>query len=515
MDIKNQIKTFLPNRKLEILIFSFFLLINFATTGGHEYSFDDLLYLMHTENIALNYSLFIHPYETPSAWNGIFGQNDPEMALKSIQERYLTYQEIDYDEDTQLEAFGTPSSMLLPFVTVPLYYLALIVNERPVTFLGFFSNTIILSMVSLIIYKTGTRIFESNKLGFILAVIFMTGTWIWAYNTGMMLRPLASLMIILGFYFIITKKDDKYLRVILAAICFGLTLIATSSSIILIPGLFLFGIVKTMNNKKQVLLFVLTFIAILSIQGVINEIRFNSFYDFGFGPFQNTNFHSGTEGLYGYFVSLSWGIPIHFPLFAFFIGGMYVMWRKTKSMAILFSYSFIATWLFVGTLPSPSLWEGAPGWGPRYFSTILPFIIIGIGFALQEFCKKWYMKIVFILLAGFGFFMALMGKLVWSVYGFYNQGEEEMKSNLLQNRWFEHNYNFEYSTLNFHLQVLSDNTLVKYINGSVGGLAPCNYDLYVLCRIGEIPFILLLCLCGVFAFFIIKEVKRNNTKIAN
>ena len=53
------------NRKLEILILCFFLSLNFATTGGHEYAFDDLLYFMHAENLILNQSLILRAKKLP------------------------------------------------------------------------------------------------------------------------------------------------------------------------------------------------------------------------------------------------------------------------------------------------------------------------------------------------------------------------------------------------------------------------------------------------------------------
>ncbi len=498
------------NRKLEILILCFFLSLNFSTTGGHEYAFDDLLYFMHAENLALNQSMLINPYNTPSAWDGIF-QERGEESLRDQQQKYLYYQNIPYDENTPLEPFGSASSLLLPILTVPLYYFSLLVNIKPIIFLTFFSNTIILSFTAFMIYKTSVKLF-SHRIGFTLALIFMVGTWIWSYNTGMMLRPLAALMIITGFYFITTAKNSQ-LRIAVGGICFGLSMLATSSAIILIPGLFLFGIISVRKNKKQMLFFTLGFLIILAMQGIINEIRFDSFLDFGFGPFQSTDQHKNYVGLYGYFTSLGWGIPMHFPLFGFFIVGLLVAWPKNRMYVLLAVYCFIVTWLFVGTLPTPSLWQGAPGWGPRYFTVILPLIILGVGYTISKFNKNLLFKSIFIPLAVWGFFMSVMGKLVWAIYGFSSQGEVEMGSHLLENRWFLHSYSLEYLPLNFHIQILSENTMSKYLNGALGGLAPCNYDLYVLCTSGFIPFILILAICGALAFLILKEFKHPISKL--
>ena len=53
-------------KKYLFLVLTFFLLLNFATSGGHLISIDDVQYFLHTENIALNQSLEINP-NSPSA----------------------------------------------------------------------------------------------------------------------------------------------------------------------------------------------------------------------------------------------------------------------------------------------------------------------------------------------------------------------------------------------------------------------------------------------------------------
>lgn len=496
------------SRKIELLIFGFFLLLNFATSGGHEYAFDDLLYFMHAENLALNQSMLIHPYKTPSAWDDIF-EDRGEFTLRDQQEKYFRYQEIPYDEKTPLAPFGSASSLLLPFLTIPLYYSAIIFSLKPVTVLTFFSNSIILSLVSLMIFKSCLVLFSSKKISFVLSLVFMITTFVWSYNTGMMLRPLAALLVVLGFYFLISINAESKFKPMLAAFCIGFSLLASSSSIILLPGLFVFGIFRTSKNKNQIILFVASFILIMIIQALINDSRFGSFSDFGFGGFQGLQTHQDYEGLYGYFTSLAWGVPIHFPLFVFFPIALFLIWKKDKSQSLLFLYCFAATLFFYGTLPVPGLWQGAPGWGPRYFTTILPLLVISLGFVINQYNQKKIFKISFIGFAGFGFFMSLMGKLVWAIYGFYTYGEGVMKSNLIANRMFLHSYNLEYTPLNFHLQVLKEGYMERFVNGSGGGLAPCNYDLYVLCKIGEFPFILLLIGCGFLAFLVIRELYKS------
>jgi len=214
-------------KKHLFLVLTFFLLLNFATSGGHLYSIDDVWYFLHTESLVLNQSTLLDP-NSPNALK----LTDEEM-LKYNQARQSRRQGIERNEDTPLIPYQTDASLLLPFLATPLYYVAALTNSNPVNVLGYFPNSIILSLISLTIFLTGLHYFRSARISFVLSLCFLVTTYVWAYNTGMMLRPLAALLVILGFYFMITSKNELF-RPIFAGIFTGLgfNYIFTSFSIV-------------------------------------------------------------------------------------------------------------------------------------------------------------------------------------------------------------------------------------------------------------------------------------------
>lgn len=491
--------------KIQILVFAFFLFLNLLTTGGHIFSIDDVQYFLHTENLALNHSIMLDP-NTPSAT-----KLTTVESLKQIQHKFYSYHGREINEDTPLIPFYDAASLLLPFAAVPMYYVSTILSADPTIILPFFTNSIVISLVALMIFITSRHLFKSERISFIISLTYIVTTFVWPYNTGMMLRPFASLLLLLGFYYIITTNKENYYRSFVAGICVSLSMLAEVSAIILLPGALLFGLLYLRKYKKNVLLFLIGFILIVGIQIILNEIRFGSATDFGFGFQQDITTHSHTDGIIGYIFSLGWGIIFNSPLLLFFPPSIYFAWKTNKVLGLFLSYCFIITWLFHGTEVSP-LWSGYGGWGPRYFNIILPLLMISIGFFFREFSAKKLFKIGFIVLSGFGFFVNLMGKLIWYMYG-YDYGWGVLRTHLLPNSWEHLNYDFNYAPITLHLLALSTG-YVQDLAGSPGwGLAPCKYDLFILCKFGIYPFIISLAFLAFIAYLIIKRLQVKNVEI--
>ncbi|MBS3168835.1 hypothetical protein J4216_06920 [Candidatus Woesearchaeota archaeon] len=469
---------------------------------------DDVQYFLHTENLALNHSIKIDP-ESPSA-SKLFNTE----TLRQIQGKQYGYQGREWTEKAQLSPYYDASSLLLPFLTVPLYYLALVTSINPVAVIGFFTNSVILSLTSFIIFITCMHFFRNGKISFILATAYILTTYVWSYNTGMMLRPLAGLLFTLGFYLIVSKNKN-YFRATIAGSCIGLTILASIASIIVVPGLVLLGIFYFYKNKNQLVLFLGGFTIFGIIQIILNKIRFNSYVDFGFGPHQTTQLHNHIDGIIGYIFSLGWGIPFNAPLLILFPVAIYLIWRKNKVISIFLVYCFSITWIFHGTEVSP-IWSGYGGWGPRYFTVILPLLVISIGFVLKEFNQSKLFKIGFVSLMVFGFLISLMGKLVWYMYG-YAYGWGVLKTHLLNNAWEQINYNIQYAPVSLHIMALSS-SYIQNLKGPLSGglawgLAPCQLDFYIYCKFGIIPFIIIMMFMLVIGYLVIKELNKNKCVI--
>lgn len=490
--------------RINFLVLSFFLLLNFLTSGGHLYSVDDIQYFLHTENLVLNHSIQLDP-NSPSASKLLSSDT-----LNKIEAKQYSFQGKKWSSDLPLSPFYDASSLLLPFITIPLYYLSLATSSNPVAILGFFTNSIILSIVSLLIFITGNYFFKSQKISFILSLIFLVTTHIWSYNTGMMLRPLAALVTILGFYLLITSENKNLYRTFLAGFCIGLALLAETASLIILPGMVGYGIFFLRKNKRMLALFLIGFIVVISIQVILNQDRFGSITDFGFGSQQKITTHNHIEGIIGYVFSIGWGLFFNIPLLVFFPLSVYLIWKKNKAFAILLTYCFMITWLFHGSDSSPA-WSGYGGWGPRYFTIILPLLILSLGFTLKEFFNKNLFKVGLLALASFGFFINLMGKLVWYMYG-YSYGWGVLKLLTIKNSWQLMNYDLHYAPITLNIFALNSGYIQNLHNMSQTlrwGLAPCPVDLYIYCTFGIPAFVAIMAALGFTGYIILHYIRKQ------
>lgn len=500
------------NFKLYLLVFSFFLLLNFATSGGHPYAIDDVQYFLHTENLVLHGS-FMLDLNSTNAYR--------LMGEKSIRDT----QHVDYElenkkwtSDMPIVPFYDYTPILLPLITTPLYYFSLVTHSDPVGVLDFFTNSIILSFSSLMIFIVSLHYFNSRKISFVLSLAFLTTTFVWSYNTGMMLQPLTSLMIISWFYFTITSTKESRYRPLLSGIFLGFSLLSQGSTVILLPGLAIYTMLRFYKFRKNLFLFIFTFVFLLIIQAALNEIRFDSLTDFGYGPQQKLSYYSHVDGLIGYIFGLGWGLPFNAPLVLLLPFSLYLISKKHKDLAVMIVYCTVITWIFYGTQPSPH-WSGYGCWGSRYFLPILPLLIVSLGFLFSEYKNSRIFKVSFTTLATIGFSVGILGKLVWYMYGF-TYGWNVYKLNLIKN-WFDlQNYNLQYLPVTLNILTIKTGYPAKLVGHAFGpqswGLTPCTYDLFIFCKFGFATLFVMIVSLVILLFILFKYfLSTPNSNLKN
>jgi hypothetical protein len=193
-------------------------------------------------------------------------------------------------------------------------------------------------------------------------------------------------------------------------------------------------------------------------------------------------------------------------------------YRQDKGLFILTTYIFIISWIYFGTLEANNesrFWSGAIAWGPRYLIPTLPFLVIALGILFKHYGS--YKARVLSLMKGAvvafslaGFVVNLPGILVWSEYGTIYAWDKEMLGNqaLEIMAW-----NPSYSPILIHLKILGGDYISKipvedyrYTGWyyAAYGLAPCQYDLYILCKSGMTLFSVL----GATAIFLATFILR-------
>lgn len=520
------------NNKLIILIFSFFFLINVVSSGGHLDWWDGTEAFFVTESMVLKHTAKLDP-SVPSVEKLHFDIHYSIYSNKAIQSKTP----ID-PETVSLEPVYTVRSLLLSAAAVPFYYAAMILSMPPIAVIGLFVNSLFISLTCVVIFCFSTELFGSKKIAFVLSIIFGVCSFVWPYNTTFLTQALQALTLVSSAFFLYKSlhynpsfichysrldKNKGILFAGLGGLFLGLSVFAHPTSIVFVPGFIAYSVfsMRRRNAMRNLVSFIAVLAIILLFVGLVNYARFGSFTEFGYGYFGSIETHNGWRGLIGLLVSPGAGLFFYFPLAILLPFGIKYMHKEHKALFFLFAYVLIINWLDVGTLSfgfEPYAWSGAIAWGPRYLVPVLPFITIILGSMLSHLRKRAVLKASFIALCIAGFFINLLGVLVWFQYGIIYGWEKEQLAQYDDNMeimtWQPY-----YSPIVLHMKsLLSDHVSTihpeEYVNTAwywtTYGLAPCPYDIYLFCKAGITPILLLSSAIIVLAVLILKQIRVVN-----
>lgn len=496
---------FIENRtkfKTNCLILVFFLLLNFATTGGHTDAFDGVTYFLFTENLALHHSLKFHS-DLPSA-------SKLNFDMRQFASVSLGRLGISLSNNQTIPEFYTPSAVLLSAIAVPFYEIATSLSVAPYVFITFILNPLIISATGLMIFLFAKKVYKSQKIGFASAILFSFTSFVWPYNSSFFTNPLVGLLIISSLYFLYKGiKTSAKFSIELSAFFLGLVVLAHPGYVFLIPIVLAYGIYHLRKNKTKLLKFIVICLLVLSIQGLINHERTGSFTNFAYGQEESlTEDHKDWIGLVGLLLSPGKGDFIYYPLSILFPISFYLFYKKKMSIGILFYILFFVSYFFFGTINDPN-WGSLGSWGPRYLVPLVPLISVALGNLLT--LKSKLVKTAIICLGVLGFAINLLGKLIWYQYGLsYGWGHEALwkvdSGHVITWTWQYSPIALQYGALtsDYLPNVKITNTLGDY---HIIGLIPCKVDLFLYCKDGFlVPFILIMIAAIVF-YFVWKEIK--------
>jgi hypothetical protein len=522
----------LASKRLIFIVLAFFLILNFISSGGHTDQWDGVVTFLITESMGIKHSPKLHP-DIPTVSKSNPADNVRTMVnyeignYKALTGKYFEW----LQKSMPAEAVYSTRSLLLPAIAVPFYYAALPFLVSPILLVAFFVNSFIIALTSLVVFCFSLEIYGSKMIAFILSLIFGICSFALPYNTSLFPQPLQTLLIITAAFFIYkslhfhssyicnyARQNDKNKSkkgknkgsnnkeaiyfAILGGLFLGFSVFAHPTSIIVIPGFIVYSIFCMRRNKKSLGSFLATLAMVLFLMSLVNYLRFGSFTEFGYGSYMGTlSFNHSWTGLIGLLASPGKGLFFYFPIVILLPIALKYMYKKNRWLSFLILYIVLVHWLYFGTIDDSEsrFWSGAIAWGPRSLLPVLPFITLSFGTLLTHLKDRSFMKISIIALCAAGFITNLPGILVWSEYGtIYGWDKEQLykASNSLEIM----TWNPYYSPIILHMKVLVDDYVsdipveqYRYTSWHYAtyGLAPCSYDLYIFCKFGLTPILVL------------------------
>jgi len=505
---------FKSQRKIQLLIFVFLFLFYFIIGSPHIAN-DGVYYYTLAEDSAINQSLNLRT-DLPSV-----DEFEGKKTLK-IKMKHNTPQNEWNESNPTPTTPGYP--FLLSFIAVPFYYVGSALPIPVSKFVVFTVNPTIVAFTSVVIFSFGQHLFKSDRIGFVLAIFYGMTSFVVPWTSEFYTRPLVALMVISSIYFVFLAKENKNpFYALLGGIFTASIFLSQIASFILIFPILGYGIFLFRNSFRLIVPYFTGISFIVIIQLIINFLRFGKIWSVMGNPegylLTSTpwKFLSDIEGLYGLLFSSGWSIFLYFPLTVVFPISLYYLFKKDKPLTILFSLVFISLYLFSGFSTN---WSGYGGWGPRYLIPVLPIITIASGIILQKFSKRITWKIVLIFLAISGFFVNLLGRIVWYLVG-YSRYWEGLTSGELDGGELSWDPNYSPIVSHFHIAT-SDWTVIRWANAGpeVFGYGHflnqiyrnCNFDLYLYCNFGLLPLVIIGIVMGVVIYFILRIMRDTNEK---
>lgn len=486
---------------MKLYVFIFFLLIYLASNGGHIDNYDGNSYYLLTENLVLHHSLKV--------------QND----LPSAKEIHVNMTRLFLNQE-QIQngnhAIAVSSSAyftappLLSYLSTPFYLLSVLIHAPPQQIVPYLVNSVILAFTATVIFAFCIELYQSKKVAFIITLLAGVCSFAWPYVSTFFLQPLSGLMIISSLYFLFLSSKNKFqLSPFFGGLFLSLITLAHSSMIISSIGILFYAAYTCEKKKKKWIYFIVGFIPLLLVQCYLNLIRFGSITNFGYGEYQSLTLHSFTDGLWGLFFSSGFGLLTNFPVFILFFVSTYYLWKKNRSLTLIILYLFISAWLFFGTLQSP-IWHGFGAWGPRYLEPIVPIIAVSLSAIVKEYLHKRIMKASLIVLGAIGFFINLLGVLVWwglgTTYGWTLL--RHFTTIEYESLYYEWVPQFMPAALNWGVLATNywDSVTNKIQYAYWGGCIPDNF---IYCNFGFAPLFGFFLAISFSGFLILKKIRSN------
>lgn len=271
-----------------------------------------------------------------------------------------------------------------------------------------------MALSATIFFITINTYFLQTKLNsFIATLLLVFTTYFWTYSRNLFDGVLCTALLLLSFILLLQyKQKSKLIYLAICFICLGFALITRLSTILAVLAsisyLLSIGRITLARRFREALTIIFTLLPFVIWQFWYNNLRTGIFYK---SPVQTPLYaeNNGLDGnifvgIQGLLFSPGKSIFIYAPLLILSLLLFRKFYQKYQKEAIYIAALSILWLLLHAKLKS---WYGAWGWGPRHFVTIVPLMFLPLAVNIKYVLSKTVLKITAIVLASFGFILAL------------------------------------------------------------------------------------------------------------
>ena len=251
--------------------------------------------------------------------------------------------------------------------------------------------SLISALGCVLIYRFAHLLTFSKGTSFGLALIYGLGTMAWPYSKSLMSETILNVAILGGVYAAVGYKLTARRRwLILSGTLMGFAFITKSISAVVFPILIaylLFAAPPRRVLRDLVLCFGMPVMVFVGIQGCHNFIRYDSFFEFGYGfGWDHLGFSTPLSvGLWGLLLSPGKSLFLYSPVILLGLFSFRRFLDTRRSEALLFLGIILA---FILPHASWWAWSGDRAWGPRFLLPIIPYFIFPLGCFIESWTQR-------------------------------------------------------------------------------------------------------------------------------
>jgi len=315
---------------------------------------------------------------------------------------------------------------------------------------------------------------------------------LWVYSKGLANIPLTSLLAVLALL-TVTTTNPSARRWALAGGLAGLTVVARPEFVVFGVAVGALSLLRWRDSWQSTAAnagaYSATWAAVaVSGVGFWNLYRTGDLLDVGYhGASVLWQTDRAYIGVFGVLASPSFGLFVFMPVAAVGLWGLMSTGRQGPVWIAMLALCAIAV-IGYGSFRD---WYGGVSWGPRYLTSITPFLALGVAWVLQARKATWLTRLTTWGLAGWSLGLSVLGVLFDYQRGWQNLWEHGARPE--QVLWNPH-----FSLIGAHLRLAR-----QWQDGLVG------LDLYLLHRIGLWAIVLLVVgLVGLLGLAVVLERRR-------